>query len=265
MSDLSSSAIEAALRGNFGRPCRYHDVVDSTNSLAMQWAADGAPEGSVVVTDHQTGGRGRWGRSWSSQPGRLLQFSVVLRPNLPMASAGLVATAVGVAVAAGVESLTGLRTGIKWPNDVQVNGRKVSGNLIETQAEGDVLSVAIAGVGINVGWTAEEIPAEIRERATSLAVEGAPAVDRARLLASVLEALEMRTVASDVELIEEATRRSVVIGRSVRIRYPDGRIEEGRAEAFDTAGALVLQTSSGPALVHLAEVEQVRETERLFP
>ena len=257
--DLSKAAIEAALRGRFGRPCRYLEVVDSTNTIASQWAAEGAPEGSVVVTDHQTGGRGRWGRSWSSDPGKLLQFSVVLRPELPLARGGLVATRVGVSVAAGIEAATGLRAGIKWPNDVQVDGRKVSGTLIETHAEGDSIDIAIAGIGINVGWTSDEVPAELRDRATSLAIAGARDVDRARLLACVLEELETRSQTSARELVEEATRRSTVIGREVRIRFPGGRVEEGRADAFDLSGALVLATPTGPTIVQLAEVEQVRE------
>ena len=260
MSDLSEEAIRAASRGGFGNPCRYLEVVESTNTIAMQWAFEGAPEGSVVVTDHQTGGRGRWGRSWASQPGRLLQFSVVLRPELPLARAGLIATTVGLGVAAGIESCTGLTATIKWPNDVLVNGKKVSGNLIETQAEGDTIVAAIAGIGINVGWSAEEVPEEIRDRATSLAIEGAPDVDRSLLLAAVLAELESRTSTRPSDLIAEATDRSAVIGKPVRIRYPDGRFEEGRADGFDATGALVLRTPAGATIVQLAEVEQVRET-----
>lgn len=260
MGDLSAGAIDDALRGHYGRPCRYLEVVESTNTIAMEWAIEGAEAGSVVVTDHQTGGRGRWGRSWSSQPGRLLQFSVILRPGLPLSKAGLIATTVGLGVAAGIETSTGLSARIKWPNDVQINGKKVSGNLIETQAEGDSLAVAIAGVGINVGWTEEEVPDEIRRRATSLAIEGAPGIDRAELLASVLAELEARMSVPARDLIDEATRRSDVVGRTVRVRYPDGSTDEGRAEGFDATGALVLRTKTGPAIVQLAEVEQVRET-----
>ena len=259
MSDLSAETIRAALRGSWGRPCRYLEVAESTNDLAMRWAFEDAPEGSVVVTDHQTGGRGRWGRSWSSQPGRLLQFSVVLRPDLPLAQAGLVATAVGLGVAAGIESCAGVTAMVKWPNDVLVNGRKVSGTLVETQAEGDRLVVAIAGIGINVGWSRDEIPDEIRDRATSLAIEGGE-VDRASLLASVLAELELRSRARPGELIAEATRRSAVLGRTVRVRYPDGRTQEGVADGFDASGSLVLRTREGAAIVQLGEVEQVRET-----
>ena len=259
MSDLSAAAIRAALRGSWGRPCRYVEVAESTNDLAMRWAFEDAPEGSVVVTDHQTSGRGRWGRSWASQPGRLLQFSVVMRPDLPLPQAGLVATAVGLGVAAGIESCTGLTAMVKWPNDVLVNLKKVSGTLVETQAEGERIAVAIAGIGINVGWSPEEVPDEIKDRATSLAIEGAK-VDRSVLLASVLAELEARSEASPGELIAEATRRSAVIGKTVRVRYPDGRAEEGIADGFDSSGSLVLRTREGAAIVQLGEVEQVRET-----
>lgn len=255
MSDLSAGSLKELLPG---RAVRYLETVGSTNTIAMEWASEGAEHGSVVVTDHQTGGRGRWGRSWASQPGRLLQFSVILRPDLPIGELGLIATAVGVSVAVGIEATTNLEPTIKWPNDVHLNGRKVSGNLIETQAAGDRIAVAVAGIGINVGWTSEEVPEEIRERATSLAIEGA-LVDRATLLASVLESLDRWTGVPSRELIEEATRRSEIVGRRVRIRYPDGRTEVGDAVGFDAAGALLLQTGSAHSVVKLAEVEQVRE------
>ncbi|MDQ3940065.1 MAG: biotin--[acetyl-CoA-carboxylase] ligase, partial [Actinomycetota bacterium] len=137
MSDLlSAERIDDALRGRFGRPLRYHESIDSTNRDALEWAAAGAPEGAVVTTDHQTAGRGRWGRSWSSTPGRLLQLSVILRPGLPVTDAGVVTTAVGLACAESVDELTGVPAQIKWPNDVTVGGRKLAGILVESVVTG---------------------------------------------------------------------------------------------------------------------------------
>lgn len=255
MSDLAAASLKELLPH---RALRFLETVGSTNTIAMEWAAEGAEHGSVVVTDHQTGGRGRWGRTWASQPGRLLQFSVILRPDLPIADLGLIATAVGVSVAEGIERTTDLVPTIKWPNDVHVNGRKVSGSLIETQAAGDRIAAAVAGIGINVAWSKDEVPEEIRERATSLAIEGAE-VDRPTLLASVLDSLDRWSATPSAELVREATRRSEIVGRRVRVRYPDGRTEIGEAVGFDPGGALLLETGSQHSVVKLAEVEQVRE------
>ncbi|MFP5351825.1 MAG: biotin--[acetyl-CoA-carboxylase] ligase, partial [Actinomycetota bacterium] len=106
--DLSQATVEESLGGAFGSPLRFCEEIGSTNTEALAWAKQGAPEGALVVTNHQTQGRGRWGRSWSSAPGKLLQFSLVLRPAMEPGHLGLVTTALGVACAQAIEALCGL-------------------------------------------------------------------------------------------------------------------------------------------------------------
>lgn len=262
--DLSAETIETALRGRLGRPLRYLDEIGSTNTEALAWADSGAPEGALVVADHQTAGRGRWGRDWLSAPGSLLQFSLVLRPDLPADRVGLLTTALGIACAEVVETLAGIPTGIKWPNDVVVRGRKLAGILVESRLDGSRLSTAVAGMGINVGWTRAEVPDEIAERATSVAIEsGAAPPSRSDLLAAILASFESvyelaRDPARAGRVIDRATDRSVVLGRAVTAAFADGSTIEGTALRLLDDGALELETDSGARPLHVAEITHLR-------
>lgn len=262
MSDeLSEQVLERAL-GDSARPFRFFEQIGSTNTEALRWAVEGAPAGAIVVADHQTAGRGRWGRSWSSTPGRLLQFSVVLRPSLPLERAGLLTTSVGVACAEGIEKASGLATAIKWPNDVRVNGRKVCGILLETYVAGSRLEAAVAGVGVNVGWSREDIPSELRETATSLRAESEGNVpSRAQLLLSIVAACEVwgRSLHGPAhDLLRVATARSDVLGSQVRVRLSDGTETFGRAERLTAKGELEVLGPDGIRTISAGEVEQLR-------
>lgn len=263
--DLFTGSLERSLRAGIGRPFRFLQEVGSTNTEAMAWAREGAPDGAMVVTDHQTAGRGRWSRSWTSTPGALLQFSLVLRPRLGLDEMGLLTTALGVACAEGIERATGLPATIKWPNDVRIGGKKVAGMLVESHLVGSALDAAVAGIGINVGWTSEEIPQELRRGATSIAAElrdqppGRPAI-----LAAILEALDPRyrgLPASGPKVLEEAASRSDVLGTEVKVRFSDGREVEGLAKGLTDGGALEVTTPDGTTIVSVAEVEQLRPRE----
>jgi BirA family biotin operon repressor/biotin-[acetyl-CoA-carboxylase] ligase len=164
------------LRGRFGRPYTFVDRCASTQRLL-----DGAPEGAVAATDEQTEGRGRLGRSWHAPPGSSLLFSIVLEPAVPPDRLPELSLVAGAAVAEALSAETGLVTTVKHPNDVLIGGRKAAGILAES-AEGRV----VLGIGVNVTQSRDELPIE---GATSLALEGAE-VDRAALLAAVLERLE---------------------------------------------------------------------------
>lgn len=262
--DLDPASIEAALRGRFGRPFRYFDAIGSTNSEALAWAEQDAPEGALVVADHQTAGRGRWGRSWFSAPGALLQFSLVLRPDMPLDRLGLVTTALGVACADVVEVVTGLPTDLKWPNDVMVRGRKLAGILVESRVTGARLDAAVAGMGINVAWERDDAPEEIADRATSIASEaGAVVPSRAGLMARILATFEsLYDAARDPErsdaVIDRATARSQILGRRVTIRFSDGRTLEGTATRLLPDGALELESGGRMESIHAAEIERLR-------
>ena len=260
--DLSRESIEAALVSGLGRPFRFLEEVGSTNTEALMWTKEGAPHGALVVTDHQTAGRGRWSRSWVSAPGALLQFSLVLRPKLQPDELGLLTTALGVACAEGIEDACGLHASIKWPNDVRIGGKKVAGILVESHLAGGDFDAAVAGIGINVGWRADQIPPEMKDTATSVSAELAgPPPSRAELLGATLRALEAyvdRFPEGREQLLTAAAQRSDVLGSEVTVRFSDGREIQGRAEALNDVGALVVRRPEGPTVVTVGEVEQLR-------
>ena len=242
--------------------------IDSTNSEALAWAEQGAPEGALVVADHQTAGRGRWGRSWFSLPGASLLFSIVLRPRVEVRYAGRLTIALGVAAADGVESATGLPVTLKWPNDVMVGGRKVAGILVETRMRGSSIDFAVAGVGINVSTSLAELRRETSGRASTIEAEldrrgtGSPP-RRAELLASVLAAIEATYPLiehSEEELVERASRRSEILGKAVVVRFSGGEQAEGTVRQLTADGGLILECERGLLEVSAGEVERLRST-----
>jgi BirA family biotin operon repressor/biotin-[acetyl-CoA-carboxylase] ligase len=267
MPDLSEEAINQALRGQWGHPLRYFDAIGSTNIEALAWAAEAAPEGAVVVTDHQTLGRGRWGRTWASAPGALLQFSVVMRPKASVDSVGVLTAAVGVATARAIEEqVSAIRCGLKWPNDVIVADRKVAGILLESRVVGASFDAVVAGIGINVGWGQADLPSDIADTAGSLKMldPAGNAPSRVALLACCLVQLEaacsgLGTEEGRRQVIGEASERSVVLGRDISIRLSNGVEMQGTAVELKPDGALRVQTESGLVDVHVGEVGRVRE------
>lgn len=189
MSDDDLRGLGSWLRGRYGRPHEHHERLGSTNDRALEWLREGAPHGAVVTADAQEAGRGRRGRTWFSPPGESLTVSLVLRPGplRPPDRLGALGLAVGVGLREGLPALR-RPVRLKWPNDLEVDGRKLGGILCEARWIGDAPEVVV-GFGINVHTRA--FPEPLQARATSLAVEqegGAPG--RAALLAELLLALE---------------------------------------------------------------------------
>ena len=187
---LSGAALAGALvrPGGFWRAVEVTGLTGSTNADLLERAAGGAPEGSVLVAEAQTAGRGRMGRAWISPPGAGLMFSVLLRPEaVPPARRGWIPLLAGVAIASAVAAVAGLDARLKWPNDVLVGDKKLAGILAE-QAAGAI----VVGVGLNVSTRRDELPAET---ATSLAIEGAARTGRQELLGAALGELERRYLA----------------------------------------------------------------------
>ena len=218
------------------------------------------------MAEEQTAGRGRGGRRWLSPPGRSLYLSLVLRPR-PDALPGLITTAFGLAVAETIEGLYRLPAGLKWPNDVTVDGRKVAGVLVESVSSGMEVVAAAAGVGINVSWVPEEFPGELGGRATSVAAElerrgRALEHDRAELLAALLERLPplygLASAAAGAGLVSRAAARSVVLGRRVSVRLAAGEQREGVARRLLPTGALEISSQDGPLALDAGEVERLR-------
>jgi BirA family transcriptional regulator, biotin operon repressor / biotin---[acetyl-CoA-carboxylase] ligase len=212
-----------------GLPRVHHRTTDSTNARARELAAAGAPDGTLVTADAQTAGRGRQGRTWSAEPGDAVLMSLVVRdvsPALPLATA--------VAVAEACEALAPVTAAIKWPNDVWIGRRKVSGILVEGRPQE---GWAVLGIGLNV--RTREFPDELRETATSLSLAGAEAtVDDA--LAELIERLGSWLAADDEEVLAAWRERDALLGE--RVAWDGG---SGTAAGVDPTGALVVDLDGG--------------------
>src|SRR2546427_2293671 len=173
-----------------GKPLHFFAAIDSTNTYAAGLARAGAPEGTVVIADSQSGGKGRLGRSWVSPPGVNLYLSAVLRPPVPAATVPQLNLLAAVAVADTVVQACGLTPAIKWPNDVLVGGKKVCGILAEMQTEAGALRAVVLGVGVNLNAPLSAFPEELRDKASSLFLAGGRLVDRPAFTAVLLTHLE---------------------------------------------------------------------------
>jgi BirA family biotin operon repressor/biotin-[acetyl-CoA-carboxylase] ligase len=171
-----------------GRKIIHYFCAGSTNDVALELRPDEAPHGTVILAEEQTAGRGRMGRTWHSERGSGIYSSTILRPRLSPAAAPLLTLMAGLAVHEAVGATTGLAADIRWPNDVLINGRKVSGILTEMRAELDRLHSVVLGIGINVNH--RRMPAELKGIASSLALEGGKQYSRLQVLATLLRELE---------------------------------------------------------------------------
>jgi BirA family transcriptional regulator, biotin operon repressor / biotin---[acetyl-CoA-carboxylase] ligase len=225
-----------------GRITWLHEAT-STNDLAKVMAERGADEGSVIVADTQTAGRGRLGRSWASPAGAGIYASVILRPSMRVAP--LLTIAAGVAIAEGIGAATGLNVELKWPNDLYAGGRKLGGILAEGAAHFVVL-----GFGINVLPAA--YPPDVRERATSIATELGRPADRGLVLAECLAALWARYTDlvehRDAAVIDAwRARAAATVGKPIEWER-DGIVERGTVRDVDGTGALLMATESGAVI-----------------
>jgi BirA family biotin operon repressor/biotin-[acetyl-CoA-carboxylase] ligase len=252
--DALDAAVLQPLLGplGFGQPVHSAPELPSTNDEAHRLAAEGAPHGALVVADAQSQGRGRRGRSWVTPPGTALAFTLVLRPELPPARAPELQLAAAVAVCEAARALGAARAAIKWPNDVECGGRKLSGLLAELRTSGDRLEHVVLGVGLNVNLTEEHLPVELRETATSLLLERGEAVPRAWVLFRLVERLDhWLGVHERFEPVRARWRElSSTLGRSVRIESGTAGDAAGQGlhgEAVDLAedGALLVRDEQG--------------------
>lgn len=229
-----------------GREIVRLGAVASTNDEAMARARAGAAHGTVVVADTQTAGRGRQGRSWFSPPGDNLYVSAILRLPLPPAAAPPITLAAGVAVC-DTARLWGAAANLKWPNDVQVDSRKLAGILTETATRGDKLDVIVLGIGLNVNT--RDFPGELAEIATSLRrCRGGEALDRDEVLVTLLGEVERwvdRFAAGGaVPVVRAWKERAATIGQRLRV-VVEGRTLDGVARDVDDEGALWLVDDNG--------------------
>ncbi|GAB7387551.1 biotin--[acetyl-CoA-carboxylase] ligase [Bacillaceae bacterium] len=243
----------------FGKRIIYKESIDSTQLLAGQAAKEGAPEGTLVVADEQTGGKGRLGRSWHSPKGTGVWMSLIVRPAIVLQKAPQLTLLTSVAMTRAIRELTGLAAVIKWPNDIYLNGKKVCGILTELNAESDRVNYMIIGVGINVNTAQEDFPPELQKIATSLYAEGKRQVPRARLVQRFLEEMErlyhLYLLHGFAPIKEDWERYAISLGKYVRVRMLSG-ILEGWAKEIDADGALLLEDAAGRVTkVYSADIE----------
>src|SRR5277367_695071 len=231
-----------------GRDIRVFEQTTSTNDVIEKLARDGVKEGVVVFAESQTRGRGRLGRKWISPAHKGLWFSILLRPDLRPQETTQLTVASATALRRAIESETGLKSEIKWPNDILIRDKKVAGILTELSAELDKVRHAILGIGIDVNLDAGEFPADLKKNATSLKVETGETISRAELATAILRELDFeyaRICAGRFpEVADEWEVHCTTIGKNVTVQI-GGRKIRGRAESLDDDGALLLRTEHG--------------------
>lgn len=244
----NESEIKSLLRTEWaGRELVFLDEVDSTNNEVKRLAEHGAPEGLLVVADQQNTGKGRRGRNWASPKGSGIWMSFLLRPSFEPYHASMLTLVAAMAVEEAVRSICGLECGIKWPNDIVVDGRKICGILTEMSTDVDSIQYVVVGIGINANT--ESFPEEIRATATSLRLAAGFPVNRAALAAEVMNAWEkyygrfLETLDFG-ELKEEYNLRLVNRGRQVRVLAPKGEYS-GIARGINDAGELLVELEDG--------------------
>ncbi len=247
------AAYEARLTTrSLGRTLIARAEVASTNDVAWDALGEGLPDGTAVVADAQTRGRGRAGRDWHTGPGKGLALSVLLQSGCDRRPLGLLPLAAGLALARGLERL-GARAELKWPNDLLLAGRKLAGVLCESRGVRGA-EAAVIGAGVNVAHAPEDFPPALAAVATSLAMEGC-VTTREAVAAEFLNALEPlwnELREGDPMAVLGAWRsRAGFWGRAVRVRTPGGPVD-GIARALDDDGALVIEDASGATITVLA-------------
>lgn len=243
---FSAERLQTVLRTAWlGRAFVYEPVVGSTMDVARSLVASGAANGTIIAADEQTAGRGRLGRRWLAPPGVNLAFSMLLFPSLvQLRRLSILAP---LAVLEGVREACGLSCSIKWPNDVQVHGRKLAGVLLESELRGETPRFAIIGIGLNVNFDVASEP-EIAGLATSLLRETDRTWERELVLAACLNAFE-RLYDGPAESAFERWRVSLnTLGQRIRVSF-QGRVEEGVAADVDADGSLILRRTDGARVV----------------
>jgi len=251
---LRKEALLASLTTrSLGRKLFLFEELDSTNACARTLADSGIEEGTVVIAEYQTSGRGRQGRIWMSERGKNLLLSIVFRPP-PEAPMWQLPFLLSEGAARGVEHVIGTRVHTKWPNDLVLNGRKCAGILVE-QSASEGAATAIAGIGINVNQSA--FPEELAITATSLKIASGRSVDRLQLFQTVLASIESLYEAmirgSGEILMKEWKQRCVTFGRKITIEHGNERLE-GVALGLNEEGGLIVDLPGGPRTVYAGDV-----------
>ncbi|MGE7949320.1 biotin--[acetyl-CoA-carboxylase] ligase [Lysinibacillus sp. NPDC093688] len=247
---LSPTQIELFLNTErFGREIHYFDVVDSTQIIAHKLAQEGAPHGTIIIGEEQTAGRGRMARPWESANGTGIWMTVIVRPDVTPQQASSYTLVVAVAVTMAIKTLyKHIEPAIKWPNDLLIKGKKCTGILTEMQAEADRVQALLVGIGINANQVESDFSPEIADIATSLRIEAGEEINRAALVASILQYLEQFTELyvkeGFVSIKKLWEQMSCTIGQRIEVTTLRGRFE-GIASGIADEGVLQLTEDNG--------------------
>lgn len=241
---LNEESLKRQLAGKFiGHSLHYYEEIGSTNDEAFRLGVKGSPEGTALIAESQSAGKGRMQRTWHSPPGANLYTSVILRPRFEPGLAPQISLAAGVAVAETLDSCCPGNVSLKWPNDVQIGGKKVSGILTQMKTAGGVIDFVVVGIGVNVNWNLEEFPEDIRKIATSLSIEAGRVVSRPELIILLYENLAKcyRELAQNgfAPVRKKWLDRTTMIGKPVSVMFGKETIS-GVAADLDEDGSLVI-------------------------
>ncbi|OIK17104.1 biotin--[acetyl-CoA-carboxylase] ligase [Bacillus sp. MUM 116] len=242
-----------------GKNIHYEESVESTQKIAHRLAHEDVLEGTAVITEEQRSGRGRMDRKWHSPKFTGIWMSLILRPNIPLIKAPQLTLLTAVAVVQAIEEVTGLNPEIKWPNDILLNGKKVTGILTELQAEADRINSVIIGIGINVNQKKDDFPPELQETASSLLIEKGEPILRAELIRSIFMYMEkwydlyLEKGFSPIKLLWESY--AISIGKNLKARTLTDVIE-GKALGITDDGVLLLEDEKGVTRhIYSADIE----------
>lgn len=255
---VTKSEIASRLNTRWAARSLYcFEEVDSTNIVAKKKAEEGEAHGTLIVADQQSAGRGRRGRGWESQAGKDIYMTLLLKPEFAPEKASMLTLVMALAVVRGVQDVTQIPCSIKWPNDIVANGKKICGILTEMSAELDYIHYVVTGVGINVNL--DVLPESIKDKATSLLLEGGKRVLRAHIIERVMYHYEQyyETFIQTEDLsgmLEEYNQYLINLGREVCVLDPKGEYN-GVAQGITPRGELMVKNEEGAILpVYAGEV-----------
>ncbi len=245
--------LEKNLAGRLiGHKIYYFPEIGSTNDEAFRLGVEGAPEGTVVLADSQTKGRGRMQRIWHSPAGSNIYTSFILRPHLPPAAAPQISLVAGVAVAELLEQYCPGKIELKWPNDVLLNGKKICGILAQMKTAEEDVDFVVVGIGINVNIRENQFPVEIREIATSLSSEAGQEISRQDLIIRLYENFAKwykKLLQNGFAAIKEKwLNLAPMIGQNVQVIHFNETVT-GKAIGIDDTGSLIICTVQGEKMV----------------
>jgi BirA family biotin operon repressor/biotin-[acetyl-CoA-carboxylase] ligase len=244
---------------NVGKVLHYHDELGSTNTEMFRLAENGASEGTAVIADTQTQGRGRLDRTWISPPGVNIYISLLFRPSIPARESPLLTLIASIAIVEVLKKNGVEKPFIKWPNDVQIDGKKVAGILTEMKPKGESVEFVIVGIGVNVNMTREEINSKMREAArvaTSIKEHVGRDVDRAKFTADLLLEIEswhkLFEKKGKSPILKEWTERWGGMEKRVRVNTDNDETFQGTAEGIDGDGHLLVKKDDGEVITVVA-------------